>query len=148
MEIVVLLSGETSARFITSVFDRRIDSKCVFRWLNLPAASVLPIVRNENFGTFSFYGQHSNKLSCLPCVQRTASETCSPALGNNNLASDSGICFEDLLQLLTSAVGPTRTFRNVRIPLAFRRKADLEQIYSPNSGLRATRLPLCRRAGR
>jgi hypothetical protein len=34
--------------------------------LCLPAAPVLPIGDNEKFGTFSFYGQLSDKLSDLP----------------------------------------------------------------------------------
>jgi hypothetical protein len=34
--------------------------------LCLPAAPVLPIGDNEKFGTFSFYGQRSDKLSSLP----------------------------------------------------------------------------------
>jgi hypothetical protein len=34
--------------------------------LCLPAASVLPIANNENFGTFSFYEQLSDKRSDIP----------------------------------------------------------------------------------
>jgi hypothetical protein len=36
--------------------------------LLLRAASGLPFVKNENFGTFSFGGQLSDKRSNLPCV--------------------------------------------------------------------------------
>jgi hypothetical protein len=34
--------------------------------MGLPAAPVLPVARNDKFGTFSFYGQLSGKLSDLP----------------------------------------------------------------------------------
>jgi hypothetical protein len=40
--------------------------------LCLPAARVLPIIRNEKFGTFSLWKQLSDKLNDLPVWQHTA----------------------------------------------------------------------------
>ena len=77
---------------LLSAFDGRVTqaylSYC-FR-LCLPAAPVLPIAKNERFGTLSFYEQLSDKLdqaTCL-CVQRTMFESCVPAIGNDNREHD------------------------------------------------------------
>jgi hypothetical protein len=48
--------------------------------LCLPATTVLPIVRNEKFGTFSFYEQLLDKRTCL-CLQHTGFENRAPAVG-------------------------------------------------------------------
>ena len=39
--------------------------------LCLPGHTTLPIIRNEKFGTFSFWRQLSDKLSDLPMQQHT-----------------------------------------------------------------------------
>jgi hypothetical protein len=46
----------------------------------LPAASVLPIANNENFGTFSFHGQLSDKRGDIPLGQCTAFGNDAPAV--------------------------------------------------------------------
>jgi hypothetical protein len=57
-----------STEQLRSAFDQRTTwSYSVYGLrLCLPAASVLPIANNEKFGTFSFYGQLSDKLNDLP----------------------------------------------------------------------------------
>ena len=67
--------------------------------LCVPTAPVLPIIRNENFGTFSFYGQHSDKLSGLPSILTTGFESYALAARDDNPATNFGsIGCVDLLQ--------------------------------------------------
>jgi hypothetical protein len=69
--------------------------------LCLPAATVLPIVRNEKFGTSSFYEQllgQAERLACVCNVQglRTARQPWGTTIPHPIL----GIGFVDLLQVL------------------------------------------------
>ena len=92
----------------------------------LPAASVLPIRKSENFGTFSFYEQLSVKPNDLPMSQRTGFDHHAPALGSGNPASDLGIGF--LLQFLTAGPGPSPTYIDVRASVVIGGTADVANL--------------------
>jgi hypothetical protein len=62
----VPFSEMLSTRRLRAAVDWRTTQSRLILKLCLPAASVLQIVRNKKFGTFSFYEQHSDKLSNLP----------------------------------------------------------------------------------
>src|SRR3954453_11963074 len=65
------LSEMFTARRLHSAFDGRVTrAHCRIVAMCLPAAPALPIIRNEKFGTFSFYGQPSDKLSELCKILR------------------------------------------------------------------------------
>ena len=76
---------------------------------------MLPIVKNENFGTFSLYEQHSDKLSDLPLGATYSVWEVSASYGAR-LSRWTG--FGDLLQVLAAALARKRLSPHVRNPIA------------------------------